>query len=121
LFGLIPYKLTPNEFRKLTEHGIGLTDLVKHESGNDSVIHPTAADIKILRDKIELYKPAILAFNGKTPAKYFLGHVVEYGFQIEGIDRTKIYVLPSTSRQAVRYWSEEHWHKLALSLGGFSG
>lgn len=117
--GLTPYKLAPSEFNNLLDYGVGLTDLVKSASGNDAAIVPSDNDIKMLKEKIELYKPGILAFTGKGSAKYFLGHGVDYGFQKEGVGHTKIFVLPSTSQQANRYWDKKYWHELARSINQF--
>ena len=81
--GLTPDKISPRDFHKLINIGIGLTDLVKDISGNDSDIIPSVNDIRILKDKIEWYKPAILGFNGKASAKYFLVHDQETFLGIE--------------------------------------
>jgi hypothetical protein len=38
---------------------------------------------------------------------------VDYGCQPERIARAVVFVLPSTSRRASKYWNEEHWRALA--------
>ena len=114
--GLTPDKFKPKDFRLLINLDIGLTDLVKTAAGNDSVIQPSMDDVKILRSKIELRKPKILAFTGKRPAMPFLNRTVEYGIQKEFIGDSKIYVLPSTSAMAGMYWDVKYWQELARSV-----
>jgi len=116
--GLTSTLMSPREYRFIVNHNLGLTDLVKNSCGNDSAITPTSEDIEILRDKILLYRPKILAFTGKQSAKCFLGRNVEYGLQGERVGLTRICVLPSTSTQAMHYWNEKYWHELARNSWG---
>src|SRR4051812_18861116 len=54
-------ELKPSEFMELTKFGIGLTDLCKNVSGNDSEIPPpTAEQREVLRQKLHAFKPAFL-------------------------------------------------------------
>ena len=111
--GLTPRLLAPAAFRTVLDHGIGLTDLCKTESGSDSDLSGQADDPESLAAKIARYKPAILAFNGKRAAKVFLGvKTLDYGERPESIGETAIHVLPSTSR-ASREWDESHWQWVA--------
>jgi double-stranded uracil-DNA glycosylase len=109
---LTPILLSPIEYPLIINYNLGLTDLVKNTSGNDNAVNPTPNDIKILKDKILLYQPQIVAFNGKKSAINFLGRMVDYGLQKEWVGLTCIFVLPSTSNAALQYWDKQYWYKL---------
>jgi double-stranded uracil-DNA glycosylase len=59
------------------------------------------------------YCPRILAFTGKRAALEFVGHAVDYGPLDETIGTTHLFVLPSPSGAARRYWDERPWQALA--------
>jgi double-stranded uracil-DNA glycosylase len=112
--GLTPHELTPADFARLREYGIGLTDLVKSQSGNDHDLRIDRADVLLLRSRIAMYQPQYLCFNGKRAAQVFLGQsVIGYGVQRERIGRTVMYVAPSTSAAANGYWDVAVWKDLA--------
>jgi len=111
--GLTPGRLAPEEFRRLPEYGLGLTDLNQRASGADAELPPGLDDPEALRAKILRFKPAILAFVGKRPARVFLERVPAYGPQPKRLGPTKLYVLPSPSGAARRYWDEGCWRTLA--------
>lgn len=115
--GLTPTLFKPAEFRRLPELGIGITDLAKHESGMDVALSSNAYDADALLRKIRIHKPAHLAFTGKRPAGLFLLEALgaplkDYGEQSATIGATRIFVLPSPSGAARRWWSIEPWIKL---------
>lgn len=111
---LTPILLTPPEYKNLLNYKIGLTDLVKNKSGMDAEISSTDFGDNILLDKICKYQPKILCFNGKRAAKEFLlKKKVEHGLQKELIGKTEIFVAPSTSGAANRWWNIESWQELA--------
>lgn len=114
--GLTPVLLTPSEYEKLLDYQIGLTDLVKHKSGMDTVL--TSADFgqEVLRQNMETYRPRYLCFNGKRAAEAFLGRKVEYGLQPEKVAGTCLFVVPSTSGAASGWWDIAVWHELARLL-----
>jgi TDG/mug DNA glycosylase family protein len=58
-------------------------------------------------------EPARLAFNGKNAARGALERQVQYGAQEERIGGAEVWVLPSTSGMARRFWSIEPWQELA--------
>ncbi|MDA2915918.1 mismatch-specific DNA-glycosylase [Nitrospinae bacterium AH_259_B05_G02_I21] len=112
--GLTPHKLDPDEYHTLNKYGIGLTDLVKKRSGGDSDISSSDFDVTRFSSKIEKFAPKALAFNGKRAGKeFFRQSHVNYGRQDKTIGRTNIFVLPSTSGAARRYWEESYWYELA--------
>lgn len=116
--GFTDRRLAPGEFRAVTSYGIGLTDLAKHESGNDDALSSSAYDADALRERIERCRPRHLAFTGKRPAGLFLLQIfgvalADYGPQKPTLGDTRIFVLPSPSGLASRWWSIEPWRALA--------
>jgi len=112
-------RLKPEDFPRLPEFGIGLTDLVKVRSGPDNSINTSDYDVAGFLSKIKQFTPKILAFNGKRAACAFYGRKrVDYGRQSEPLGRTAVFVLPSTSGAARRYWKESHWRGLAKCASG---
>ena len=112
--GLTPRQLAPEEFATLTEYGIGLTDLVKHASGTDSDLNQEDFDVQGFWQKVLSISPSVLAFNGKKAAKIALDQSdVDYGYQAEPLAGTVVFVLPSTSGNARRYWDIRHWLECA--------
>jgi double-stranded uracil-DNA glycosylase len=111
--GLTPRQLVPAEFPLLPGYGIGLTDLAKRHSGNDSELPRDAFDVPALIAKIERHQPRLLAFTSKHAARAALGHATAYGLQEETIGSTRLFVLPSPSGQARGHWTAAPW----LALG----
>jgi len=70
--------------------------------------------------RIAAAAPPILAFNGKFSARHFLRRAtVPYGLLPDRIGETRLFVAPSTSKLARRYWNEEIWMDL-LRMAGFT-
>ena len=111
--GFTPRRFHPGEYAQLLDLGIGLTDLCKDHSGNDDELPRGALDAAVLRAKLERYQPEAVAFTSKNAAKAFLGREVNYGWQPEMVGKTRLFVLPSPSGQATRFWDESHWRALA--------
>ena len=111
--GLIPEKLLPQDFRKVLNDGIGLTDLAKGVSGTDDKLSFRKGDRKSLESKISKYRPRAVAFNGKRAAQEFFRRKIDYGRQDEQIENSVVFVLPSTSAAARRFWNEKFWKELA--------
>lgn len=115
--GFTSRRFDPPDFRELASLGIGLTDLAKHEAGMDIALSSAAYDSATLLRKIEIFQPRYLAFTGKRPAGIFLLEVLGagisgYGRQEAQIGDTEIFVLPSPSGAARRWWSADPWIKL---------
>ena len=70
-----------------------------------------------LESKISNYRPRVVAFNGKRAAQEYFRRKVDYGRQNEQIESSVVFVLPSTSAAARRYWNERFWKELARFLG----
>lgn len=115
--GLTPVRLAPAEFARLPEHGIGLTDICKVLHGSDEEVGTVEFDVGGLEARIAEVEPANLAFNGENAARGALGHGVDYGLQPERIGGAAVWVLPSTSGAARRYWDVGPWRELAGACG----
>lgn len=111
--GLTPGLYTPARFRELLDLGIGFTDLAKHHSGNDADLPRDAFDVTALRAKILRYAPGAVAFTSKHAAQSMAGHAVAYGLQDWTVGTCEVFVLPSPSGQARRYWDIGPWQELA--------
>ena len=116
--GLTPMRFTPGNYRSLLDAQIGLTDLNKTQSGADTDLTLKGDDARSLLVKIEVFRPCQLAFTAKRPAQAFLRQVfglsqIEYGLQDQVIGDTSIFVLPSPSGLAVRWWNSDWWHRVA--------
>ena len=119
--GLTPERIKPQDYARLLDYRIGLTDLCKAHFGNDNQLPPGALDAVALREKIEKYQPKILAFTSKTGASVFLGRStghIPLGFQSETVGDTRICVLPSPSGQARIFWNQAAWQDLADCVCG---
>jgi TDG/mug DNA glycosylase family protein len=115
--GLTPVQLAPAEFGRLPEFGIGLTDLCKILHGSDEEVGTVEFDVDDLQARIAAAEPGFLAFNGKNAARGALERAVEVGPQPEQIGGAAVWVLPSTSGAARRFWDIAPWQELALACG----
>ncbi len=115
--GLTPTQLAPAEFERLPEFGIGLTDICKVLYGSDEEVGTAEFDVSGLQARIAEAEPASLAFNGKNAARGALERDVAFGPQEETLGGAELWVLPSTSGAARRYWKIEPWRELALACG----
>ncbi len=121
--GLTPRRFMPAEYPELLKLGIGLTDMAKHASGNDDQLPPDAYDPRGFMERILAVKPAAVAFTAKAPASAFLGRrtsALPYG-RVEGPPGfPPVWVMPSTSGQASRFWDDRPWHGLGTWFRGLA-
>ena len=115
--GFTPHQLRPNECFEITQYNIGLTDLVHTQAGNDNQINDENHDVDGFINKMLKYKPKFIAFNSKKGASFVFGYKgltkpVQYGIQVRMIGESKVFVLPSTSGSARRYWDVKYWFDL---------
>ncbi len=111
--GLTPRRLQPSEYRSLLEHGIGLTDVVKNQAGVDNGIKFSGQGAT-LEPRLRPYSPRLLCFNGKRASLEALGlNRVSYGLQSETFGSTRLFVAPSTSAAARRWWDIRLWQQVA--------
>lgn len=106
-------RLSPGEFEQLPTFGIGFTDICKILHGSDQDVGTDEFDVAGLEARIAAVEPANVAFNGKNAARGALGRRADYGLQPERIGGAAIWVLPSTSGAARRYWDVGPWRELA--------
>lgn len=111
--GLTPVQLEPAEFERLPEFGIGLTDICKVLHGSDLEVGTAEFDVAGLQARIAEAEPANLAFNGKNAARGALERNVGYGLQEERLGGAAVWVLPSTSGAARKFWDIGPWQELA--------
>ena len=111
--GLTPRLLRPEEYREVLSFGLGLTDLAKAVSGVDSQLSSGHFDRERLAATILRYGPKIVAFTSKRAGSEFLGRPATYGFQPETVGSTRLFVLPSPSGAARRWWDVGYWRELA--------
>ena len=111
--GLTPRQLSPSEDLTILEYELGLTDVCKVRAGSDREVGTGHWDVAGLVAKLDHYTPKWIAFNGKTAARAALGAVDHYGEQPEGLSGVRVFVLPSTSGAARRYWSIDPWREFA--------
>jgi double-stranded uracil-DNA glycosylase len=117
--GLTPRRLAPGEATLLLDLGIGLTDVVKGQSGSDKCIRFDEAASAVLREKMLACRPRVLAFNGKRAAQEFFGsRAIQYGLQARRLGETSLFVAPSTSAAANASWDLLWWRGLAELVGG---
>jgi|ERR1019366_8002082 TDG/mug DNA glycosylase family protein len=112
-----PKRLLPTDCYFINEYGIGLTDLVHTEYGNDNEISNDSYEVDVFIKKMEQYKPKFIGFTSKAAASFALGFkgvtsLVDYGLQSRTIGESKVFVLPSTSGNARRFWDETYWFEL---------
>lgn len=118
--GLTPRQLEPQEYPELLSYGIGLTDMCKTAFGNDAQLPEDAFDVAALRAKIERYAPGMLAFTSKRAAQAVLADLgaegIRYGEQEVTLHGTRLFVLPSPSGQARKFWKIGPWQALAQAI-----
>jgi TDG/mug DNA glycosylase family protein len=118
--GLTPRQLEPKEYPQLLDHGIGLTDLCKTAFGNDAELPEHAFDVQAFRDKIEHHAPGMVAFTSKRGAQAVLADLgaegIRYGEQEVTLHGTRLFVLPSPSGQARKFWKIGPWQQLAQAI-----
>ena len=115
--GLTPRLFAPAEFTSLLDHGIGFTDLAKRAAGMDRQIAANLYDLDAFATKLNYYKPAVIAFSSKKAASVWLRSPTrrtETGRLVRA-DATSsdVFILPSPSGAAARYWSSKPWQELA--------
>ncbi len=116
--GLTDAILEPSDYGRLLDFKIGLTDIVKGQSGMDSAIDFKQANIIEFENKIIDIKPKMVCFNGKKAAQvYFQTKNIDFGLQTKRIGECRIYVAPSTSGAANRFWDFDTWRHLAELVG----
>ena len=108
--GLTPVQLAPDQYPQILDFDLGLTDISKVGVGMDGDLAKIQYGVEGIRTKIKAFQPGIVCFNGKMAAKAFIGtENVPYGLHKQTIGKTLLFVAPSTSGGARRYWDIKHW------------
>lgn len=111
--GLTPHRFLPQEYPQLLTLGIGLTDLCKVHSGVDAELPADAFDLAAFRRKMKRMQPKLIAFTSKNAAQAFIGAPVAYGVQSTQLGDSRLFVLPSPSGLATRFFDVTVWQDLA--------
>jgi len=122
--GLTDRLLHTSEYHRLLDYGIGLTDAAKKAAGVDADINKSDYDAVTLVQKMTAYRPKIICFNGKKSAAALCSWQqarncqtaeIDYGIYPYSIMQNgpTLFVAPSTSAAAKRYWQPMYWHTLA--------
>ncbi len=124
--GIVPEPLVCEEDQRVVEFGIGLTDLVKRPTRGIDLLEPQefAEGRVLLAQKLEQFRPRLIAFNGKTVYEKFAGQPCRLGLQKGMLYGARVFVLPSTSGEnAVLTRAEklEHFRQLGRLLARMKG
>lgn len=117
--GLTPLLFQPQDYEKLWELGIGLTDIAKTSFGMD---HQLPADalgpeaVAALKARILKARPAILAFTSLNGGRKVMGKSAVAGEQKERLGETRVFILPSPSPLADNHWDIKPWRALARAF-----
>ncbi len=117
--GLTPRLYAPSEFRELLKLGIGFTDMSKRGSGMDHNVEVHEFDVARFTAAMRKYRPRVVAFTSKKAASVFYGvptQKIRLGLQEPQPDFPSVFVLPSPSGAATRYWDITPWRQLAASM-----
>jgi double-stranded uracil-DNA glycosylase len=114
--GITLHQFSPREYPLLLPLGIGLTDLCKTYSGTDAQLPNDAFDLDQFHEKIKRYHPKLVAFTSKNAARQVLGTQPSYGLQAVTIEQTELFVLPSPSGLATRFFDISIWQDCAEYL-----
>ena len=111
--GLVPADFDMAAFRTLPRFGLGMTDVVKTAFGADHEISESAYDVARFRRQMRSLRPRAIGFDGLNAARRFYGRRdVAPGRQPDW-DGIAVFVLPSTSGRARRFWDERPWREFA--------
>ena len=114
--GLTPHLFAPQEYEKLWELGIGLTDIAKHVYGMDHQLPKDALGaeaVAALKTRVLKAKPLILAFTSLNGGRKVMGPRAVAGEQEEMLGATRVFILPSPSPLAANHWDIAPWCALA--------
>lgn len=113
--GIIGGPVEPEMDASLMDRGIGFTDVAKRPSKSASELSRAefSAGASVLVEKLERFQPLVACFNGISAFAHCFGPGAKPGPRPERIGRTRIYVVPSTSRRNAHYQKEDilHWFR----------
>ena len=115
---MTPRLFAPQDYEKLWELGIGLTDIAKHVYGMDHQLPKDALGaeaVAALKTRVLKAKPRILAFTSLNGGRKVMGARAVAGEQEERLGDARVFILPSPSPLAANHWDIEPWRALALA------
>lgn len=117
--GLTPRLFAAQDYEKLWELGIGLTDIAKFSFGMDHQLPKDALGaeaVAALKARIAKAKPQILAFTSLNGGRKVMGQKAVAGEQREKLGDTRVWILPSPSPLAANHWDIKPWRALAKAV-----
>ena len=107
--GLTPVRLKPNEDHRLLEMGIGITDCVPRPSRTASEVRrgEFREAAPALIEKLELYRPRVVCFNGLMGYRSAIDPEGQLGLQAATLAGAQVFVVPSTSAANAGFKREE--------------
>ncbi len=113
--GILEVPVSPEMDASLIDCGIGFTDVAKRPSNaaSDLSADEFAAGASALLAKLARYQPLVACFNGISACNYCFGPKSAPGPRPERIGRTRIFVVPSTSRRNAHYQKDDilYWFR----------
>jgi TDG/mug DNA glycosylase family protein len=96
--GILPELIEAKDDKRVIEFGVGLTDLVKRSTRHpDEIERQEFAQGRILlAQKLEEFKPRVVAFNGKMVYEKFAQSTCKLGLQTKKLYGAHVFVLPAT-------------------------
>ncbi|XP_076633276.1 uncharacterized protein LOC143347719 [Colletes latitarsis] len=105
--GLTPRYLSYEEDHKLPQYGIGLMNVVTRATRSSADLKRTEIKegIKIVEEKLKMYKPKVAVFNGKCIYEVFANKTnnFNFGLQPECISNIAVWVTPSSSARCANF------------------
>lgn len=117
--GLTPQLFAAQDYEKLWELGIGLTDIAKHAYGMDHQLPRDALGpeaVAALKARIMKAKPRILAFTSLNGGRKVMGAAAVAGEQPQMLGETRVFILPSPSPLAANHWAIKPWRDVAKAV-----
>ena len=117
--GLTPHLFAPQDYEKLWQLGIGLTDIAKHVYGMDHQLPKHALGpeaVAALKSRILKAKPQILAFSSLNGGRKVMGAKAVAGEQEALLGEPRVFILPSPSPLAANHWDIKPWRALARAI-----
>ncbi len=112
--GIVAETMTARDDARITQFGLGLTDLVKRASKSASEV--TRKEFmeggKALRAKLEPLAPRVICFVGLTGYRAAFDPSARLGAQSSRWGASRLFIVPSTSARNARYRKEiVRWFK----------
>ncbi|MEX2238016.1 MAG: mismatch-specific DNA-glycosylase [Dehalococcoidia bacterium] len=103
--GIVPELLTYRNDERVLDFNIGMTNMVMRASRglDDLTLEELKAGAEILREKLRLYAPKVVCFNGKRIFEIYAGRRASLGIQPREPGEPIYFVMPSTSPRGASY------------------